>query len=170
MINMGSANALVIALAAAVPTSTQYVENMKFEARKPAVVRSTSGNLELTMTMTPRGDQVEPAEMEYEMDYRNISANLIVNLVIQNPIPASTQFKVGSSRTGTPPKSITGVKPQYSSDDGTTWEYVPISAGGGAPVYYDANVTHVRFVMNGTLPPGVASDLGVGFTVRIEVD
>ena len=168
MIMAGSMNALAFALA--VTTSVHHTEAVKFDSLQPTVVRSTSGNLELTMTMTPQGDQSSEARLVYEMDYRNISRNLIVNLIIQNPIPASTQFRVGSSTPGTPPESIMGVTPQYSRDGGTTWTYVPVSGGGGAPEAYDANVTHVRFVMSGVLTPGMTCDSGVGFSVRIATD
>lgn len=162
---LGSIQPLLIA--GALATATHHVETVKFESLKPSVVRSQSGNLELVMTMTPRGDQTECAELEYELDYRNISRNLIVNLIIQNPIPESTHFRVGSSTRGTPPHTITEVVPLYSADGGLTWNYNPVSRGGGASENYDANVTHVRFMMNGVLAPGTESTVGVGFKVRI---
>lgn len=165
MTHLWDLNALTFACA--VVTSSHHVGTVKFDSWQPTVVRSTSGNLELAMMMTPRENQTEQTELEYEMDYRNISGSLIINLVIQNPIPASTQFKVGSASAGIPPTSITSVTPFYSGDGGATWTYVPVSGGGGAPADYDANVTNVRFVMTGVLLPGVASDAGVGFAARI---
>lgn len=57
---------------------------------------------------------------------------------------------------------------EYSNDGGTTWTYVPVSGGGGAPAGYDRNVTNVRWVFTGSLsnvPPNNSGS--VGFTVRI---
>jgi hypothetical protein len=164
----GSIQPLLIACA--VGTATHHVETVKFQSPKPTVVRSESGNLELVMTMTPLGDQTQCAELAYEMDYRNISKSLLVNLIIQNPIPESTAYRVGSTSRGTPPRTITEVTPLYSDDGGLTWNYNPVSGGGGAPANYDASVTHVRFMMSGVLAPGAESTVGVGFTVRVAPD
>ena len=165
MLTLGSIQPLLIACALA--SVSQDVGTVKFESMRPTVVRSESGNLELTMTMTPLEDQTGCAELAYELDYRNMSENLIVNIVIQNPISETAQFRVGSTDLGTPPKTITEVIPLFSDDGGLTWNYDPVSGGGGAPPNYDANVTHVRFMMNGVLAPGAASTVGVGFKARI---
>ena len=74
---------------------------------------------------------------------------------------------MGSEYSGTPPASITAVTAEYSDDGGATWTYTPVSGGGGAPAGFDASVTHVRFVMTGTLNAGGASTVGVSFGVRI---
>jgi hypothetical protein len=133
--------------------------------------RSVSGdNLELMMSMTTLEVHPNGPELAYELDYRNISETRIVDLVIQNTIPTSTQYRVGSSTAGRPPASIRGVQLLYSADGGITWDYRPVSGGGGAPPNYDARVTHVRFSMTGNLLPGVASEHGVGFSVRVATD
>jgi hypothetical protein len=165
MLMLGSIQRLLIAFA--INNAEHHVEEIKFAHEQPTVVRTESGNLELVMTTTPPEGEGALAELAYEMDYRNTSQSLIVNLIIQNPIPESTQYRVGSSTNGTPPRTITAVTPLYSADGGLTWGYRPVSGGGGAPAEYDANVTHVRFVMTGVLRPGEQSSDGVGFKVRI---
>jgi hypothetical protein len=168
MLISGSIQPLVTAFALA--TAVHHAEAVRFDSLQPTVVRSESGNLELTMTMTPVEDPGAYAEIAYEMDYRNVSKSLIVNLIIQNPIPESTQFRVGSTSRGVPPGTITEVTPLFSADGGLTWNYNPVSGGGGAPPNYDANVTHVRFMMSGVLTPATASEVGVGFRVRIAAE
>jgi hypothetical protein len=168
MLMQGSIQPLLVA--GAITVAMHHVEAVKFETVEPTVARTESNNLELVMTTTPLENQNGHAELAYELDYRNVSRALIANLVIQNPISESTQFRVGSSTVGTPPKSITEVTRLYSADGGLTWNYNPVSGGGGAPANYDANVTHVRFMMSGVLMPGVESTLGVGFKVRIAPD
>jgi hypothetical protein len=159
MLILGSIQPLLIVCAMSTPS--HHVDAVNYPALEPTVVRTVSDDLELTMTITPVGDQAECADLAYEMDYCNISNNLLVNIVIQNPIPDSTFYRVGSSRKGTPPDTITEVTPLFSADDGVTWNYQPVSGGGGAPADCDANVTHVRFMMSGVLTPGATSDPGV---------
>ncbi len=125
------------------------------------------GNLDLVKSVTPATDQPPGAELTYATDYQNIGTDSVTTVVILDAIPSFTQFKVGSVSNGTPPASITGVATEYSNDGGATWAYAPVSGGGGAPANFDANVTNVRFVLAGTLPPGAASAVGVGFVVRI---
>ena len=126
-----------------------------------------AGPLELTKAVAAPTRQGPGAELTYTTVYRNVGTDLITAVTILEAVPAFTQFKVGSATTGTPPASITGVTMEYSNDGGTTWTYVPRNGGGGAPDNFDANVTNIRFVLEGSLPPGAASAIGVGFTVRI---
>jgi hypothetical protein len=165
MLMAGSIKSIWVAMAIAV--ASHHTDSFKFDSLEPTVTTTQSGNLELTMTITPVGDDHENAELAYEMDYRNVSNNLLVNLVIQNPIPVHAQFRVGSTSNGAPPAEITEVMPLFSNDGGKTWNYNPVSGGGGAPALYDANVTHVRFMLNGVLTPGTSSQKGVGFKVRV---
>ncbi len=153
--------ALAFALAA------HHTDSFTFDSLEPTVSKNRSENLELTMTITPVAENRDNAELAYRMDYRNVSDHLLVNLVIQNPVPAHTQFRVGSATKGTPPEAIIEVTPLFSNDGGLTWNYNPVSGGGGAPASYDANVTHVRFMLGGVLTPGMSSTAGVGFTVRV---
>jgi len=126
-----------------------------------------AGNIDLTKAVAPGGNQPPGTELTYTTDYQNVGTDSLTTVVILDALPAFTQFKVGSTTNGTPPASVSGVTPQYSNDGGVSWTYAPVSGGGGAPANFDANVTNVRFVLAGTLPPGAASAIGVGFVVRI---
>jgi uncharacterized repeat protein (TIGR01451 family) len=165
MLISGSFGSLCVALAIAL--STHHADSFTFDSHEPSVASTRSDNLELTMTITPVAGNKESAELEYEMDYRNVSNNLLVNVVIQNPIPEHAQFRVGSATVGAPPSNITEITPLFSDDGGLTWNYNPVSGGGGASVLYDARVTDVRFMLSGVLTPGVSSTAGVGFKVRV---
>jgi len=164
MLILGSIQQLLVTCA--MTTSWGQFEVPQLRSAESTVVRSATGNIELTMSMTPIDLHPDGPELAYEIDYRNVSDIRIVDLTIQNTIPESTQFRVGSTTAGKPPESISSVRLLYSADGGTTWDYQPVSGGGGAPANYDANVTHVRFMMTGNLMPGVASAHGVGFSVR----
>ncbi|HEU4365640.1 MAG TPA: hypothetical protein VFT13_09275 [Candidatus Krumholzibacteria bacterium] len=125
------------------------------------------GNVRLELTVDPTGPQLPGSELTYAMRYRNLGTKSIANIVILDRVPDHTQFKVGSAQIGTPPPSVASITPQYSSDGGATWTYVPMSGGGGAPPSFDANVTHVRFLLVGLLHSGIVPTVGVSFTVRI---
>jgi hypothetical protein len=166
MLISGSTQSVWMALA--ISLASHHADSFAFDSLEPTVTSSRSENLELTMTITPDAGSKDHAELAYELDYKNISTNLLVNLVIENPIPEHAQFRVGSATKGTPPDAITEVTPLFSNDGGRTWNYNPVSGGGGAPRPYDASVTHVRFMLSGVLAPGVSSTTGVGFKVRVK--
>ena len=64
---------------------------------------------------------------------------------------------------GCPASGLTLGTPVFSNDDATTFTYTPVSGGGGASANYDANVTHWRVPMTGTM-----SGNGISFTLRFE--
>ena len=82
-------------------------------------------------------------------------------------IPAWTQYRDGSATAGTLAPGIVGITIEFSDDGGANWGYGPVSGAGGAPAGFDANVTNVRWVFNGTLAGGDGTADGVGFIVRI---
>ena len=127
-----------------------------------------AGNLTLTKSVSPVGDQVPGTDLSYTVDYQNLGSDDLTAIVIYDAVPAWTQYQVGSAVTGTAPASITSITIEYSDDNGATWAYAPVSGGGGAPAGYDANVTNVRWVFAGNLLAGGVSTTGVGFTVRIQ--
>jgi uncharacterized repeat protein (TIGR01451 family) len=126
-----------------------------------------AGNLQLTKSVLPVGNQLPGTDLTYTVDYRNIGTDALTAVVIYDALPAWTWFQVGSVTTGTPPGSITGVTVEYSDDNGATWAYAPASGAGGAPAGYDANVTNVRYVLTGDIAAGDGSSIGLGFAVRI---
>lgn len=132
------------------------------------VTTIVSGNLSLTKSVNPVGDQLPGTDLTYTVDYQNIGAFDLTNIIVYDVIPAFTQFQVGSESIGVAPAGITGITVEFSNDNGATWVYGPVSGGGGAPVGYDANVTNVRWLFTGDLTAGSASATGLGFTVRIQ--
>jgi trimeric autotransporter adhesin len=132
------------------------------------VTTIVAGNLELTKSVSPSGNQAPGTDLTYTVDYRNLGTGDLTTIVVYDAVPAWTQFQVGSAITGTAPASISAITIEYSSDSGATWAYAPTSGGGGAPAGYDANVTNVRWVFTGNLLAGASSTTGIGFTVRIQ--
>lgn len=132
------------------------------------VTTIVAGNLSLTKSVSPVGDQVPGTDLSYTVDYQNLGSDALTAIVVYDAIPAWTQFLVGSASTGTAPATIASITIEYSDDNGATWTYAPASGGGGAPAGYDANVTNVRWVFAGNLLAGASSTAGVGFTVRIQ--
>jgi len=132
------------------------------------VTAIVAGNLQLTKSVLPAGAQLPGTDLTYTVDYQNIGAGDLTNIVVYDAIPTFTQFQVLSATTGTAPAGITGITVEYSDDNGATWAYVPVSGAGGAPAGYDGTVTNVRYVFTGVLPAGAASTVGLGLTVRIQ--
>ena len=149
----------------AVLTATGQVTLVSDDATDITVI--VAGNLQLTKSVNPPGDQLPGVDLTYTVDYQNVGSDMITAIVVYDAMPAWTQFQVGSVTTGTPPASITAVAVEYSDDNGATWTYTPASGGGGAPLGYDANVTNVRYLFTGDLAAGAGSTVGLGFTVRI---
>jgi uncharacterized repeat protein (TIGR01451 family) len=125
-----------------------------------------AGNLVLTKSVTPVGDQVPGTELTYRTDYSNVGLADLNSIIIYDAIPAWTQYRVGSATAGTLPAGFVAAI-EFSDDGGATWAYVPVSGGGGAPANFDANVTNIRWVLTGTLAGGDGTADGVAFTVRI---
>jgi uncharacterized repeat protein (TIGR01451 family) len=103
----------------------------------------------------------------YTIGFSNVGGSAAFEFVITDPIPANTDFKLGSvtSSLGT-----TGLTPTlaYSNNGGATWTYTPLSAAGGAPAGYDRNVTHVRWSFAASLSRTSPDNAGsVGLTARI---
>ncbi|MBD3179870.1 MAG: hypothetical protein GF417_09840 [Candidatus Latescibacteria bacterium] len=131
------------------------------------VTTIVAGNLVLAKSVNPGGDQLPGTELTYRTDYSNVGTASLDSIVIYDPVPNWTQYRVGSASSGTLAAGITGIAIEFSDDGGSTWTYTPASGGGGAPANYDANVTSVRWVLTGTLAGGVGTADGVSFVVRI---
>jgi hypothetical protein len=112
----------------------------------------TSYNAADTATLNQPGD-----ELEYSVAYQNLAAKQLTQMYIYDTIPLYTGFKVASATGGT---AIA-----YSSDNGATWVYTPVSGGGSAPAGYDYAVTNIRWTV-GALDGGATGT--VTFRVRIK--
>jgi uncharacterized repeat protein (TIGR01451 family) len=113
-------------------------------------------------------------DINYTVVFTNLGGGTLQNIVLVDPDAASTlkindntDFKVGSVSTNLGTTGLTVVV-AYSNDGGATFTYTPVSGGGGAPVGYDRNVTHVRWSFAGTLSKTSPNHTGsVSFTARI---
>jgi uncharacterized repeat protein (TIGR01451 family) len=121
----------------------------------------------LVKSVNPSGAQLPGTDLVYQIAFSNGGASVARTLVIKDPIPPFTDFKVGSvtSALGTTGLTVTVA---YSNNGGTTFVYVPVSGGGGAAAGYDRNVTNIRWTFTGNLSQTAPNNAGsAGFTVRI---
>jgi hypothetical protein len=166
---------------AAYPTTIHAVSSLTPATTNDTIDRLYTGFVQITKSQTVTNalnvvpsmaagsTPVPGATIAYVDTYLNITTtgganNALVNassIVILDPIPANTDFKVGSA-TSNPPAGITVLTEYFN---GTAWTYTPASAGGGAPANFDRNVQQVRFTLTGNLLPTATGN--TGFTVRI---
>jgi fibronectin-binding autotransporter adhesin len=131
------------------------------------VLTRAAPNVTLTNGVTPSGTQPPLTDLVYSVTFTNTQCCAAQSLVISDPIPANTDFKVGSETHDLGSTGLTVVI-AYSNDGGTTWTYTPASGGGGAPAGYDRNVTNIRWTFTGNLSQISPNNSGsVGFTAQI---
>lgn len=124
-------------------------------------------NLTLVKSVSPTGTQTPGTDLTYQIVFTNGGAAVARTLVITDPVPAFTDFKLGSVTTTLGTTGLT-VAVTYSNNSGSTYAYTPVSAGGGAPAGYDRNVTNVKWTFTGNLSQTTPNNTGnTGFTVRI---
>ncbi len=118
--------------------------------------------------------QVSGTDLTYSIVFTNGGGSSAQSLVILDPIPDNTDFKVSSVTTSLGTTGLT-MAVEYSSDysssspGSATWTYSPASGGGSASAGYDRNVRAIRWrVTAGTLSPTAPNNTGsIGFTVKI---
>jgi hypothetical protein len=149
----------VIALNGAITMDTNNVNAV------PATIPTP--NVTLTASVSPTGTVRSRTDLVYTISFINNGASSASLFVITDPIPANTDFKIGSSTTSL---GTTGLTPTlaYSNDGGTTWTYTPVSGAGGAPAGYDRSVTNVRWSFAPSLSQTSPNNTGsVTLTARI---
>jgi type VI secretion system secreted protein VgrG len=149
----------LLAIGAAVTMDTNNVDALQLPASAP--------NVMLTASVSPTGSVAPLTDLVYTISFSNNGGGSALAFVITDPIPANTDFKVGSLTTS---PGTTGLTPtlEYSNDAGVTWIYSPTSTAGGAPAGYDRNVTHVRWSFGSTLSQTSPNNAGsVTVTTRI---
>src|SRR5229473_4526190 len=126
-------------------------------------------NVGLQKSVTPNtaAQLIPGADLTYTINFTNTGTGPAVNFVMLDPIPANTDFKVGSVTSSLGTTGLT-VAVAYSNNGGATYAYTPVSGGGGAPSGYDRNVTNVRWTFTGNLSQTSPNNSGsVGFTAEI---
>ena len=91
------------------------------------------------------------------------------NIVVTDPVPANTGFKVGGATFGAGTSTLTTLI-SYSDDNGATWTYTPQDGGDPiecpSPAGFDDCVTDVKWTMTGTMPTGTS--FTTGLVVRVK--
>ena len=131
----------------------------------PALVPNVS--LQKSVTPNTAAQLIPGADLVYTIAFTNSGTASASSLIVTDPIPANTDFKVGSvtSSLGTTGLTVTAA---YSIDNGSTWTYTPVSGGGSAPSGYDRNVTNIKWTFTGNLSQISPNNTGnVRFTSRI---
>ncbi len=121
------------------------------------------------LSVSPSGVQAPGTALTYTGLFTNSGVMPAQNVSIVDPIPANTDFQLGSvSATG---KNLTYTV-QYSNDANlatSSWTYTPASGAGGAPANYDRTVTGVKFTFSGTLDFNSPNNTGsFSLSVRIQ--
>jgi len=126
-------------------------------------------NVTLQKSVTPSGaaQLVPGADLTYTIDFTNGGTAVASSLIVTDPIPPNTDFKVGSVTNSLGTTGLT-VAVAYSNNGGSTYVYTPVSGGGGAPAGYDRSVTNVRWTFTGNLSQISPNNTGsVSFIARI---
>ncbi len=142
----------------------QGINSITITAIPPPV---PSINLQKSVSPSLASQIIPGANLTYTIAFSNVGTASATSLIVTDPIPANTDFKVGSATSSLGTTGLT-VSVSYSSNGGSTWTYTPVSGGGSAPAGYDRNVTNVRWVFSNSLsqtPPNNAGS--VSFIVRI---
>ncbi len=132
----------------------------------PALVPSVA----LQKSVTPNlASQILPGtDLAYTIVFTNSGTAPALTLLIGDPIPANTDFKVGSVANALGTTGLT-VTVSYSNNGGGTYVYTPVTGGGGASAGYDRNVTDIRWTFTGILSQSSPNNTGsVSFTSRIK--
>jgi uncharacterized repeat protein (TIGR01451 family) len=130
-------------------------------------VAAPAPSMNLAENVTPSGTQPPGTDLGYTTTFTNSGTAAAQSVVITDPIPANTDFKVGSETNNLGTTGLT-VAIAYSSNGGSTWTYTPVSGAGGAPAGYDRLVTHIRWTFTGNLSQTAPNNSGsTGVTMRI---
>ena len=130
-----------------------------------AITSSTSASLTL-LKSADRATVAPGQDITYTVNASNgASLTPASAVVVTDPIPTYAGFRVGSA-TFSPGTSTLSGTPVYSSNNGATWTYSPVSGGCAAPAGYDFCVTNVRWTTTGTMPAGTS--FTVNFVVRVK--
>ena len=123
--------------------------------------------LQKSVSPTSPAQLIPGADLVYAIAFTNSGTASASSLVVTDPIPANTDFKVGSVTSSLGTTGLT-VAVAYSNNGGSTWTYTPVSGGGGASSGYDRNVTNIKWTFTGSLSQTSPNNTGNGgFTSRI---
>jgi len=134
------------------------IDTLVFLARALGSLASDTGKLVVTVirpsvtvvkSVNPIGTPPPGTDLTYTLTLTNAGTEHAVSVVHVDSVPAQIGFKVASVST-TLPGGVTATV-AYSNNSGTTWTYVPVSAGCGAPAGYDYCVRDIRISLGTAL-------------------
>jgi uncharacterized repeat protein (TIGR01451 family) len=124
-------------------------------------------NLTTGKAVNPSGTQLPGTELTYTVTITNDGNDDAASVVVMDSLAVELDFKVGTVVNNLPAGVSATV--EYSNDAGSSWTYVPVSAGCGAPATFDACVTHIRWTLQQDLSYVGPDNTGnVEFVARIQ--
>jgi uncharacterized repeat protein (TIGR01451 family) len=121
----------------------------------------------LVKSVSPGSPEPPSTDLTYTIAFTSSGGTAARSLVMTDPIPANTDFKVSSVTNSLGTTGLTVVV-TYSNNGGSTWTYTPVSGGGGAASGYDRNVTNIKWTFTGNLSQTAPNNTGsVSFSTRI---
>ena len=124
-------------------------------------------NLTTGKAVNPSGTQLPGTDLTYTVTITNDGNYDATGVVIVDSLAVELDFKVGSVVNNLPAGVTATV--EYSNDAGSSWTYVPVSAGCGAPATYDSCLTHIRWTLDNDLSYVGPDNTGnVEFVARIQ--
>lgn len=143
-------------------SGSSYHYGSNFGSNTMTITALAPPNVPLVKSVAPNGTQPPGTDLVYTINFTNTGGMAAQQFILTDPVPANTDFKVGSVTTAL--GSFGSVTIEYSTD-GSTWSPALPPAAGTEPPGYNRNVRHVRWRFTGTLAPN--SSGSVSFTVRI---
>ncbi|HQU82247.1 MAG TPA: NosD domain-containing protein [Pyrinomonadaceae bacterium] len=156
-------------------TSTATLSSSTSEFSNNVTVANAPPNIGLVKAVSPTGTQLPGTDLTYTITFTNTGGQGAANFRLTDPDPSNvtmrlntnTDFKLGSVTNSLGTTGLTAAV-AYSNDNGATFSYTPVSAGGGAAAGYDRNVTHLRWSFTGTLSNSSPNNTGnISFVVKI---
>ena len=130
-----------------------------------AVTTSISANLTLAKSVD-KATAIPTEDLTYTVVATNgTGLGDATGIIVGDPIPANTGFRIGSGVFNAGTSSLTAVV-SYSNDGGTSWIYIPMDGNCGAAAGYDDCVTDIRWTMAGSMQAD--ENFSVAFVVRIK--
>ncbi|WP_420126482.1 hypothetical protein [Longimicrobium sp.] len=145
--------------------STTYPTNAAATDTGYTQVLRVAPRLTITKSVSPQNTLAPGTELTYTMNIANAGEFAARGVTVTDSVPPQVVFKLASVGQ-TLPAGITATV-AYSNNTGTTWTYVPVSQGCGAPAGYDACVRRVRWTLTGDLAVGAPSASSFTFQARI---
>jgi uncharacterized repeat protein (TIGR01451 family) len=131
----------------------------------PALVPNVT--LQKSVSPSAAAQTIPGADLTYTIAFTNGGTAFASSLVVMDPVPANTDFKVGSATSSLGTTGLTVVV-AYSNNGGSTYVYTPVSGAGGAPSGYDRSITNIRWTLTGNLSQTSPNNNGsVSFIARI---